>query len=61
MKLLKSKILCRSLWTLLGLMVALVSFGLLQLIEPVGIAPIAQGNQPLQFSGRALPLVLMLR
>jgi len=42
-------------------MVALVSFGLLQLIEPVGIAPIAQGNQPLQFSGRALPLVLMLR
>jgi len=54
MKLLKSKILCRSLWTLLGLVVALVSFGLLQLIEPVGIAPIAQGNQPLQFSGRAL-------
>lgn len=54
MKLLKSKILRRSLWTVLGFVVALVSFGLLQLIEPVGMAPIVQGKQPLQFSGRAL-------
>jgi 6-phosphogluconolactonase (cycloisomerase 2 family) len=54
MKLLKSKILRRSLWTVLGFVVALITFGLLQLIEPVGIAPIAQGNQPLPFAGRAL-------
>lgn len=54
MKLLKSKILRRSLRVVLGFLVALVGFGLLQLIEPVGIAPITQGNPPLQFSGRAL-------
>ncbi|MBD2463418.1 beta-propeller fold lactonase family protein [Oscillatoria sp. FACHB-1407] len=53
MKLLKFKILRRSLWAALGLVVALVGFGLLQLIEPVSIAPIAQGQTP-QFTGRAL-------
>ncbi|MEB3339137.1 MAG: hypothetical protein VKJ46_16830 [Leptolyngbyaceae bacterium] len=54
MKLFKSKMLRRSFWAILGFVVALVVFGLLQLIEPVGIAPIAQGNESLQFSGRAL-------
>lgn len=54
MKLFKSKMLRRSLWAIVGFLVALVGFGLLQLIEPVSIAPIAQGNESLQFSGRAL-------
>jgi hypothetical protein len=53
MRFFKSKVVRRSLWTGFGLGVALVVFGLLQLIEPVGIAPIV-GGQPLQFSGRAL-------
>jgi len=54
MKLFKSKMLRRSLWATVGFLVALVGFGLLQLIEPVGIAPISKGNESLQFSGRAL-------
>lgn len=54
MKFLKSRILRRSLWAVLGLLAVLIGFGLLQLIEPVGIAPIAAGNQAVQFSGRAL-------
>lgn len=54
MKLFKSKGVRRSLWGILGFALALVIFGLLQLIEPVAIAPIAQSAQPLQFAGRAL-------
>jgi 6-phosphogluconolactonase (cycloisomerase 2 family) len=54
MKLLKFKVLRRSLWVILGLVLVLVGYGLLQLIEPVTIAPIAQSTQPLQFAGRAL-------
>lgn len=39
---------------ILGLALALVSYGLLQLIEPVKIASIAQSSQPIEFAGRAL-------
>lgn len=53
MKLLKSKNLRRLLWGIGGLIISLLVFGLLQLIEPVAIAPIAQSSQP-QFAGRAL-------
>ncbi len=42
------------LWAVLGVFLILTSYGLLQLIEPVGIAPIAQSNQPPDFRGRAL-------
>jgi hypothetical protein len=39
-------------WATLGMLLALIGYGLLQLIEPVGIAPIVA--QVPQFSGRAL-------
>jgi 6-phosphogluconolactonase (cycloisomerase 2 family) len=54
MKLLKFRVLWRSLWIILGLVLALVGYGLLQLIEPVTITSIAQSTQPLEFAGRAL-------
>jgi DNA-binding beta-propeller fold protein YncE len=50
---LKSKWLKRSLWALLGSVLALVGYALLQLIEPVSIAPIV-AQSPAQFAGRAL-------
>lgn len=50
----KLKVLRRSLWAILGLILALVIFGLLQLIEPIDIAPVGQLAQQVQFSGRAL-------
>jgi hypothetical protein len=53
MKWLKSKWWKRSLWTVLGVLLALIGYGLLQLIEPVGIAPIL-AQSPSQFMGRAL-------
>jgi DNA-binding beta-propeller fold protein YncE len=43
----------RSLWALFGVFLALVIYALLQLIEPVSIAPIAV-QSPVQFAGRAL-------
>ena len=39
---------------LLGLLLALLGYGLLQLIEPVNIAPIAQSSSSWQFMGQAL-------
>jgi DNA-binding beta-propeller fold protein YncE len=54
MNLFKFRILRRSLWIILGLVLTFLGYGLLQLIEPVGIAPIAPSPQPLQFTGRAL-------
>jgi hypothetical protein len=53
MKGLKSKWVRRSLWTLLGSFLALISYALLQLIEPVSIAPVV-AQSPAQFAGRAL-------
>jgi 6-phosphogluconolactonase (cycloisomerase 2 family) len=43
----------RILWAVLGLVLALVGYALLQLIEPISIAPIARQATP-QFAGRAL-------
>lgn len=53
MKFLESKWLRRSLWAGLGVVLALFLYGLLQLIEPVRIAPIA-ANASGQFIGQAL-------
>lgn len=53
MKGLKSQWGRRSLWTVLGVLLALIGYGLLQLIEPVRIAPIS-AQIPSQFMGRAL-------
>ncbi len=50
---LQSKWLRRSLWSLLGSLLAIIGYGLLQLIEPVSIAPIV-AQSPAQFAGRAL-------
>ena len=52
MKLVKSKWLKRISWGIFGLFAALIIYALLQLIEPVQIAPIA--NSSVQFNGRAL-------
>jgi 6-phosphogluconolactonase (cycloisomerase 2 family) len=43
----------RILWAILGVLLALMSYGLLQLIEPINIAPIS-AQLPPQFAGRAL-------
>ena len=53
MKLLKSKLLKRSLSFALGVLLILLIYGLLQLIEPVKIAQIA-ANASVQFTGQAL-------
>jgi hypothetical protein len=53
MKGLKSKGWKRSLWAVLGVLLTLISYGLLQLIEPVSIAPIV-AQSPVNFMGRAL-------
>lgn len=53
MRFLKSKWLRHGLLAGLGLLLALLMYGLLQLIEPVRIAPIAP-NASLQFTGQAL-------
>jgi hypothetical protein len=53
MKGLKSKRLKRWLWAILGALLALLGYGLLQLIEPVSITPIAS-QSPAKFEGRAL-------
>ncbi len=52
MKYLKSKWLKRALLAVAGVLLALIGYGVLQLIEPVGIAPIAASTP--QFQGRAL-------
>ncbi|MBE9140206.1 beta-propeller fold lactonase family protein [Nodosilinea sp. LEGE 07088] len=54
MKLMKLKWLKFLVWVVLGIFLILTSYGLLQLIEPVGIAPVAQSDQPPNFRGRAL-------
>jgi hypothetical protein len=48
-----SKWVRRSLWALLGSFLVLVIYALLQLIEPVSIAPIV-AQSPVQFAGQAL-------
>ena len=53
MNALKSKWLRRGLLTVAGLLVALLVYGLLQLIEPVRLTPVAD-NVPTTFTGRAL-------
>jgi DNA-binding beta-propeller fold protein YncE len=53
MKICKSKWLKRTSLGVLGLVLAVIVYGLLQLIEPVAIAPITQAT-PVQFNGRAL-------
>jgi DNA-binding beta-propeller fold protein YncE len=52
-KFLKSKAIRRLLWATAGVLVALIGYGLLQLIDPVSIEPIA-AQLPPQFAGRAL-------
>ncbi|MEO1400644.1 MAG: hypothetical protein AAFV72_05240 [Cyanobacteria bacterium J06635_1] len=54
MKWLKSKGCQRVVWLALGLLLGLLGYGLLQLIEPVRVAPIVQATTPVQFAGRAL-------
>jgi len=56
MKSIKGKALRYLAWGILGLLLALVVYGLLQLIEPVAIqTPIAEGqDQPPRFEGKAL-------
>jgi hypothetical protein len=54
MKLMKLKWLKFVVWTVLGMFLVLISYGLLQLIEPVRIAPVSQSEQPPNFRGRAL-------
>lgn len=49
----KSKGLRRGLLAGLGMLLALVIYGLLQLIEPIGITPIT-ANATVQFTGQAL-------
>ncbi len=53
MKGMKSKWWKRSLWAMLGVLLTLIGYGLLQLIEPVSIAPIV-AQSPSGFMGRAL-------
>ncbi|MGF1481091.1 MAG: hypothetical protein ACFB4I_16675 [Cyanophyceae cyanobacterium] len=53
MKWLKSKWCKRLALALLGSVIAVVSYGLLQL-EPVALAPVTPSSQPPQFAGRAL-------
>ena len=53
MKWLQSKWWKRSGLAVLGVLLALIGYGLLQLIEPVSLAPISP-SAPLQFIGRAL-------
>lgn len=54
MKLFQSKWLKRSTWGILGLVLAVILYGLLQLIDPVQIAPIVRSAEPLRFSGEKL-------
>lgn len=54
MKIFQKRGMRRFLWVVLGLGVAIVGYGLLQLIEPVGLAPITSASEPIGFSGRAL-------
>jgi DNA-binding beta-propeller fold protein YncE len=53
MKLHKSKWLKRLTLGVVGFLLALIIYGLLQLIDPVAITPVAQASQP-RFAGRAL-------
>ncbi|MEM6836499.1 MAG: hypothetical protein AAF609_06555 [Cyanobacteria bacterium P01_C01_bin.120] len=53
MRWLQSKWLWRFILALFGLLLALMSYGLLQLIEPVAIAPVS-AQLPFQFTGRSL-------
>jgi DNA-binding beta-propeller fold protein YncE len=54
MKWLRSRWFKTIMLAILGIVLAIVSYGLLQLIEPVELAPIAQSSQPIEFAGRAL-------
>jgi DNA-binding beta-propeller fold protein YncE len=53
MKLHKSKWIKRLTLSVVGFLLALIIYGLLQLIDPVPITPVAQASQP-RFAGRAL-------
>jgi DNA-binding beta-propeller fold protein YncE len=54
MKWLRSRSFKTIMLAILGIVVAIVSYGLLQLIEPVELAPIATSSPPIEFAGRAL-------
>ncbi|MEM8675389.1 MAG: hypothetical protein AAGF83_16165 [Cyanobacteria bacterium P01_G01_bin.67] len=54
MKIIKSKVLNKVLFAVIGLVMAIIVYGLLQLIEPVEVAPISQLTQPITFSGDKL-------
>ncbi|MEL6763568.1 MAG: hypothetical protein AAFO87_07865 [Cyanobacteria bacterium J06607_6] len=54
MKWLQSKRWKRIIWALLGVVLATISYGLLQLIEPVRLAPIATPGQVPPFEGQML-------
>ena len=54
MKLINVRLIKYILFALIGLILAITTYGLLQLIEPVAIATILQGTQPVSFSGDKL-------
>ena len=54
MKINKIKHFKKILLALIGFILAIISYGLLQLIEPVAITPIAQSPQPITFTGDKL-------
>ncbi|RUT04983.1 hypothetical protein DSM106972_038040 [Dulcicalothrix desertica PCC 7102] len=54
MKWLRSRWFKTIMLSILGMIIALVSYGLLQLIEPVSLAPITKSSQSIKFAGRAL-------
>lgn len=54
MKIIKSKSLKNALLALIGFILAILIYGLLQLIEPVAIAKVAQSTQPITFEGDKL-------
>ncbi|MDJ0570529.1 MAG: hypothetical protein QNJ53_16000 [Pleurocapsa sp. MO_192.B19] len=54
MKTIKLKGFKIALFTVIGFILAIIIYGLLQLIEPVAIAPISQSTQPVTFNGDKL-------
>lgn len=54
MKLIKTKWFKKVIFAVIGLVMAIIIYGLLQLIEPVKIAPITQSSQPVTFTGDKL-------
>ena len=54
MKLTRPKRLKIALFTLMGFILAIIIYGLVQLIEPVALASISPSKQPVTFNGKTL-------